>query len=146
MLNNEFHQPVLLARTAATVDRLSGGRLVLGWGTGYMESEHDAIGLPIRPPGPRVTRLGESLEVVRSLLDTGAATVDGHHHHVHLDDLGIRPASDHVPFLIGGHGRAWCPGGRFADVFQFTASTTARAVCPTAAGSRSRRSRSAPAG
>src|SRR5215207_7800856 len=41
VLNNEFHHPVLLARTAATVDRLTGGRLVLGMGTGYAQSEHD---------------------------------------------------------------------------------------------------------
>ena len=41
----------MLARTAATVDRLSGGRLVLGLGTGYMQSEHDAIGMVLREPG-----------------------------------------------------------------------------------------------
>ena len=121
VLNNEFHQPALLARTAATVDRLTHGRLVLGWGTGYMESEHEAIGLEIRPPGPRVTRFGESLEVVRSLLDTGAASFDGDHHHVHLDDLGVRPVADRVPFLIGGHGRRVVTlAGRHADIFQFT--------------------------
>ena len=45
VLNNEFHHPALMARTAATVDRLTGGRLVLGLGTGYTQSEHDAIGM-----------------------------------------------------------------------------------------------------
>jgi probable F420-dependent oxidoreductase len=121
VLNNEFHQPVLLARTAATVDRLTGGRLVLGWGTGYMQSEHDAIGLELRAPGPRVTRFGESLEVVRSLLDTGAASFHGEHHHVELEALGVRPAAEHVPFLIGGHGRRVVSlAGRYADIFQYT--------------------------
>ncbi len=121
VLNNEFHQPVLLARTAATVDRLIAGRLVLGWGTGYMQSEHDAIGLELRAPGPRVTRFGESLEVVRSLLDTGAASFHGQHHHVELESLGVRPAADRVPFLIGGHGRRVVAlAARFADIFQFT--------------------------
>ncbi len=121
VLNNEFHHPVLLARTAATVDRLTGGRLVLGWGTGYMQSEHDAIGLELRTPGPRVTRFGESLEVVRSLLDTGAASFHGEHHHVELEALGVRPAAAHVPFLIGGHGRRVVAlAARFADIFQFT--------------------------
>lgn len=121
VLNNEFHQPALLARTAATVDRLIGGRLVLGWGTGYMQSEHDAIGVELRAPGPRVTRFGESLEIVRSLLDTGAADVDGDHHHVHLESLGVRPAAERVPFLVGGHGRRVVGlAGRFADIFQFT--------------------------
>jgi probable F420-dependent oxidoreductase len=121
VLNNEFHQPALLARTAATVDRLTGGRLVLGWGTGYMQSEHDAIGLELRAPGPRVTRFGESLEVVRSLLDTGAASFHGEHHHVELEALGVRPVAEHVPFLIGGHGRRVVSlAGRFADIFQYT--------------------------
>ncbi|HEY7626273.1 MAG TPA: LLM class flavin-dependent oxidoreductase, partial [Ilumatobacteraceae bacterium] len=40
VLNNELHHPALLARTAATVDRLSGGRLVVGLGTGYAHDEH----------------------------------------------------------------------------------------------------------
>lgn len=121
VLNNEFHQPALLARTVATVDRLIGGRLVVGWGTGYMQSEHDAIGLELRAPGPRVTRFGESLEVVRSLLDTGGVAFDGEHHHVHLDSLGVRPANERVPFLIGGHGRRVVGlAARFADIFQFT--------------------------
>ncbi len=121
VLNNEFHQPALLARTAATVDRMIGGRLVLGWGTGYMQSEHDAIGLELRDPGLRVTRFGESLAVVRSLLDTGAADHDGEHVHVHLDKLGIEPANPHVPILIGGHGRRVVRlAAQHADIFQFT--------------------------
>ena len=77
VLNNEFHHPALLARTAATVDRLSGGRLVLGLGTGYMQSEHDAIGMVLRPPGERVDRFDESVQVVRSLLDDGKASFKG---------------------------------------------------------------------
>ena len=44
VLNNEFHHTVLLARTAATVDRMTGGRLILGIGTGYAKREHDALG------------------------------------------------------------------------------------------------------
>ena len=44
VLNNEFHHPALLARTAATIDRLTAGRLTLGFGTGYQLSEHTATG------------------------------------------------------------------------------------------------------
>jgi probable F420-dependent oxidoreductase len=124
VLNNELHHPALLARTAATVDRMTGGRLVLGLGTGYQQSEHDAIGLELRPPGARVDRFGESLQVLRSLLDDGAVTFDGEHHHLAVDRLGVRPAQARVPFLIGGHGRRVVGlAGRFADVFQFTGLT-----------------------
>lgn len=135
VLNNEFHQPALLARTAATVDRATGGRLVLGLGTGYAEDEHDAIGQPIRPPGPRVTRFGESLAILRSLLDTGAADFDGEHEHVHIEDVGVMPIQTHVPFLIGGHGRRVVSlAGRFADIFQFTGLIHGERGAPSGGG------------
>jgi probable F420-dependent oxidoreductase len=124
VLNNEFHQPALLARTAATFDRVSGGRLVLGWGTGYAKDEHDAIGLELRAPGPRVTRFDECVQIVRDLLDTGSCHRAGDHHTVALDDLGVRPVQDRVPMLIGGFGRRVIAiAAQHADIFQFTGLT-----------------------
>jgi probable F420-dependent oxidoreductase len=124
VLNNEFHQPALLARTAATVDRLTGGRLVLGFGTGYDQAEHDAIGVLLRDPPQRVCRLGESLAAVRSLLDCGSADMAGAHHTLAVTELGIRPTQARVPFLIGGNGRRLVAlAGRYADIFQFTGLT-----------------------
>lgn len=135
VLNNELHHPALLARTAATVDRLTDGRLVLGLGTGYLQSEHDAIGSPIRPPGPRVRRFAESIQVLRALLDTGAASYDGEFHQLALVDLGVRPTQEHVPFLIGGHGRQVVTiAGRHADVFQFTGLTHGEDGAPAPGG------------
>jgi probable F420-dependent oxidoreductase len=124
VINNEFHHPALLARTAATVDRLTGGRLVLGLGTGFTQSEHDAIGMQLREPGPRVSRFEESVVVLRALLDTGHCELDGVHHQLHVDDIGIRPVQARVPFLIGGHGRRVVDiAARYADIFQFTGLT-----------------------
>jgi probable F420-dependent oxidoreductase len=135
VLNNEFHHPALLARTAATVDRLSGGRLVLGLGTGYMQSEHNAIGLTLREPASRVTRFEESVVALRSLLDTGAARLTGTHHQLAVDNLGIQPAQDHVPFLIGGHGkRVVGVAARHADIFQFTGLTHGEGGQPAPGG------------
>lgn len=135
VLNNEFHRPALLARTAATVDRVTGGRLVLGLGTGYAEDEHDAIGVPIRPPGPRVTRLGECLSILRSLLDSGSVDFDGDHESVHVDDLGVRPTQQRVPFLVGGHGRRVVAlAGQHADIFQFTGLVHGERGKPSGAG------------
>jgi probable F420-dependent oxidoreductase len=135
VLNNEFHHPALLARTAATFDRLTGGRLVLGLGTGYTQSEHDAIGLLLREPGARVTRFEESVIVLRSLLDTGAAHLGGEHHHLAIDDLGVRPIQEHVPLLIGGHGkRVVGIAARHADIFQFTGLTHGEGGEPAAGG------------
>lgn len=124
VLNSELHHPGLLARTAATFDAVTGGRLVLGMGTGYAQEEHDALGILLRPPGERVTRLEESLHVVRELLDSGRCTFDGEHVHVAIDDLGVRPAQDGVPLLVGGHGRRVVElAARHADIFQFTGLT-----------------------
>lgn len=135
VLNNEFHHPALLARTAATFDRLTGGRLVLGLGTGYTQSEHDAIGMLLREPGARVTRFEESVMALRSLLDEGAAEVDGDHHHLAISDLGVRPVQERVPLLIGGHGkRVVGIAARHADIFQFTGLTHGEGGEPSAGG------------
>lgn len=124
VLNNEFHHPALLARTAATVDRMTGGRLVLGMGTGYAQSEHDAIGLELRPPRSRVERFEETLLALRALLDDGAVRMDGAHHHLAIDDLGVRPAQERVPILVGGYGRRVLGiAARLADIVQLTGLT-----------------------
>lgn len=124
VLNTEFYNPGLLARTVATTDRLTGGRLVLGLGTGYASAEHDSIGVPIRPPGARVSRFAESLDVLRALLDEGAVSHDGPHESIHIDDLGVTPTQDRIPFLVGGHGeRVVRLAGEHADIFQFTGLT-----------------------
>ncbi len=124
VLNNEFHHPALLARTAATFDRMTGGRLVLGVGTGYAKSEHDAADIELRTPSERVGRLGESLIALRSLLDSGTIEMEGRHHHLSISNLGIRPVQDHVPLLVGGHGqRVIQIAARTADIFQFTGLT-----------------------
>lgn len=135
VLNNEFHHPVLLARTAISVDQMTGGRLVLGLGTGYAQSEHDAIGLELRPPGERVDRFAESLQVLRALCDEGACTFDGEHHQVALNGIGIEPAQAHIPFLVGGHGRRVVGlAGRHADIFQFTGLTHGPDGAPSGGG------------
>ncbi len=135
VLNNELYHPALLARTVATADRMTGGRLVLGVGTGYAQAEHDAIGMGLRPPATRVARLAESLVAVRSLLDDGKVDMHGVYCHLALADLGVRPIQQHVPLLVGGHGRLVVEvAGRLADVFQFTGLTHRRDGTPEPGG------------
>ena len=134
VLNNEFHHPVLLARTVVTADVLTGGRMTLGLGTGYAASEHDAIGLELRPPKERVDRFGECAAILRDLLTDGTCHRSGPHHEVHVDDLGIRPPRP-IPILIGGFGRRVVSlAGRYADIFQFTGLVHAPDGSPTAGG------------
>ena len=135
VLNNEFHHPAMLARTAATIDCLTGGRLTLGLGTGYMQSEHDATGIELRPPGPRVNRFGESVEVLRTLLDSGTAEFSGEHHRVVGTSLGVPTVQPRLPLLIGGHGRRVVGvAGRFADIYQYTGLTHGEGGIPEAGG------------
>ncbi len=125
VLNNEFHHPALLARTAASVDQMTSGRLVLGIGTGYAQDEHTAMSVRLLPPGERVTRFGESLAILRELLDTGVCQFAGSYHQISIDDLGLRPAQHRVPILVGGHGRRVVAlAAEYADIFQFTGLVT----------------------
>lgn len=135
VLNNEFHQPGLLARTAISADQMTEGRLMLGMGTGYAQEEHDAIGMELRPPGPRVTRLGETLHVLRELWEHGACQYQGQHHDISIDDFGLTPVQPRLPLLLGGHGRRVVTlAGQQADIFQFTGLTHGPDGTPSGGG------------
>ena len=96
VINNALHHPVLLARQAATVDLLTDGRLELGLGTGWAQAEHDASGIPLPPPPERVDQFEEALEIITSLLETGAARSDGAYR-VAVDDLGVACVQNAAP-------------------------------------------------
>ncbi|MFI9023926.1 LLM class F420-dependent oxidoreductase [Streptomyces sp. NPDC053560] len=91
VLNTGFWNPALLAREVATTDALTGGRLELGLGTGYVKGEHESAGLPWGSPGQRVDHLARTIEELDRLL------ADPEHvpHAVQTP----RP-----PLLIGGNG------------------------------------------
>src|SRR3954470_1941875 len=72
----------VLAKALATLDRISGGRLDVGLGAGWYEPEYEAIGMKMPPPGERLDRLTEALEVVRGLLGGGPFTYEGMYHRV----------------------------------------------------------------
>lgn len=90
VVNNEFWNPALLAREAATTDRLSGGRLELGLGCGHMKSEFDGAGIPWLPHAQRVQRLGDSITELDRLFAGGQEP---------LPMQTPRP-----PVLVGAHG------------------------------------------
>jgi alkanesulfonate monooxygenase SsuD/methylene tetrahydromethanopterin reductase-like flavin-dependent oxidoreductase (luciferase family) len=62
----DYHNPVVLTKSAMTIDLLSGGRLELGLGAGWLEEEYAAIGLPFDAPGTRIDRLADVLEGVKA--------------------------------------------------------------------------------
>ncbi|GHJ39121.1 LLM class F420-dependent oxidoreductase [Streptomyces sp. TS71-3] len=108
VLNAGFWNPALLAREVATTDALTGGRLELGLGTGYVADEHTAAGLPFGSPGERVDHVVRTVEELDRLL--GSAE--------HAPAAVQRPR---VPLLVGGNGdRMLDLAARRADIVGFS--------------------------
>jgi probable F420-dependent oxidoreductase len=92
-----FHAPAMLAKQAATVDEISGGRLVLALGAGWNEAEFRAFGFPF---DRRAARFEESFDVIRRLLAGERVTFHGRH--VHVDDAVLLPPPARRPRLMVG--------------------------------------------
>ncbi|HWI03351.1 MAG TPA: LLM class flavin-dependent oxidoreductase, partial [Acidimicrobiales bacterium] len=77
VLGNDYRHPLLTAKEAATVDLLSGGRLELGMGAGWLRSDYDQSGIVLDRPGVRIDRLEEALVVMKGLLAGGKFSFSG---------------------------------------------------------------------
>src|SRR5262249_52374902 len=111
-----FRHPAVLARNAATADEISGGRVTLGLGAGWMEREHDADALDFATARERVARFGEQLEIVHGLLRDESFDFRGAHYTLN-DAPGLtRP---NLAILVGGSARPGtvAPAVRFADEY-----------------------------
>ena len=95
------HHPALLAKRAATVDRLSGGRMVLGLGAGWQINEHHAYGIELEPPGKRVSRFEEAIQIVRSLLSQESTTFHGACYDITDAPCDPKPVQAPLPILVG---------------------------------------------
>lgn len=105
VLNNDLRHPVVLAQELATLDHLSQGRLEVGLGAGHSFTEYAAMGRPFDPPAVRKERLGESVEILRELLDGHVLTRRGVHYALHEAET-LPSLQAHVPILVGVNGRA----------------------------------------
>ncbi len=114
-----FRDPALLARQAAGLDDLSGGRMILGVGAGWEEREHTLFGYPLLDLPDRMRRLEEGLEVVTRLLQSDEpVTYEGRFYHLNGATLLPRPTRlGGPPILIGGNGmtRTLPLAARYAD-------------------------------
>jgi probable F420-dependent oxidoreductase len=95
------HHPALLANRAATIDRISNGRMVLGIGAGWQINEHKAYGIELEPPGTRVSRFDEAIQIVRSLLTEERTTFHGEFYDVTDAPCEPRPVQSPLPILVG---------------------------------------------
>ncbi len=96
-----FYNPAVLAKKAATVDEISGGRLVLGLGAGWNETEFTAYGVPF---DHRIGRFEEAFTIVRTLLRDGAIDFQGEYYSARDCELVPRPRPGRPPILIGSVG------------------------------------------
>jgi probable F420-dependent oxidoreductase len=108
VIANDFRNPVLLAKEAATLDFLSGGRLELGLGAGRPTAAGDnrMLGIPFDPGGTRIARLAESLAIVKSLLAGERVSAPGPHYVVADATIIPQPVQQpRPPILVAGSGR-----------------------------------------
>jgi probable F420-dependent oxidoreductase len=98
------HHPALLAKRAVTIDRLSGGRMVLGLGAGWQINEHHAYGIALEPPGKRVSRFAEAIGIVRSMLTEDSTTFHGEFYDITDAPCDPKPVQSPLPLLVGTRG------------------------------------------
>lgn len=101
---NTYRHPAVLAKMAAGVDIISGGRLVLGIGAGWQENEHQAYGIPFYTAGERLRRLDEACQVIRGLLSNGRTSFAGRYYRLEDAPLEPKPVQRPLPLLVGGGG------------------------------------------
>jgi F420-dependent oxidoreductase-like protein len=115
-----FRHPAVLAKSAATIDHVSGGRLELGLGAGWNEGEHAAYGFDFPPLGTRMELLEEQLEIVHRLWTEDSVTFAGRHYR--LDDCPALPRplqQPRPPLILGGSAkpRSVALAARLADEY-----------------------------
>ena len=128
VLVNDFRHPVVLAKEAATLDVVSGGRLDLGLGAGWLQDEFDAAGIAFGPAAERIERLGEAVRIVRALLRGERVHHTGRWYTIAgvtgLPRAVQRPAP---PILLGGGGQKMLAlAGREADIVSVVTANAGR--------------------
>ena len=106
VFDNDYRHPVVLAKEAATIDLLSEGRFDLGLGAGWMASDYEQAGIPFDPPGTRIGRMEESLQIIKGLFAGAPFTFTGKHYQVKdIEGSPLPVQKPHPPILLGGGGR-----------------------------------------
>ena len=105
VLGNTYRHPAVVAKMAAQVDIISGGRLLLGLGAGWQENEHEAYGIPFLTLRERLERLDEACQVLKSLWTRRRSDFDGRHYRLSDAPLEPKPVQrPHPELMIGGGG------------------------------------------
>jgi F420-dependent oxidoreductase-like protein len=101
---NTYRHPAILAKMAATVDHISGGRVVLGLGSGWQENEHEKYGIPFYTVNSRLRRLDEACQVINRLFLEDSVDFEGEFYQLKDAPLVPKPVQSKLPLMIGGGG------------------------------------------
>jgi probable F420-dependent oxidoreductase len=103
----DYHNPTVLAKSLATLDLFTGGRIEVGLGAGWITSEYEAMGVPMDKPSVRIARLGEVVDILRASFAPGIVSVEGQHgvRCVGFDAVPDTVQQPSPPIAIGGGAR-----------------------------------------
>ena len=101
---NTYRHPAVLAKMAATLDHITGGRVVLGLGSGWQENEHRQYGIEFYDVAERLARLDEACAVIKALYSEPVANFTGERYQLNDASLEPKPVQDPLPLMIGGGG------------------------------------------
>ena len=139
VFDNDYKHPLILAKEAATLDVLSGGRVELGIGAGWMATDYEQSGIVYDAPGTRIRRLREGVRIIKGLFSDAPVDFDGEFYRVHHNGTPKPVQKPHPPILIGGGGRRVLSfAAREADIvgvnFALTEGRVGRAAMETGTG------------
>lgn len=127
VIDNDFRHPAILAKEIATVAALSGGRIELGIGAGWLRAEYERAGIVYDPAAERIDRLEEALAVIEGLWRGGPFSFAGKHYHIDgLEPFPCVDGASRPPILVGaGKPRMLRLAGRAADIVGILTSSVA---------------------
>jgi F420-dependent oxidoreductase-like protein len=126
VLGGSYRHPAVVAKMAATLDHVSGGRLTLGLGAGWQPNEHTAYGIELLPAPARLARFAEYVAAIRSLLREPTTSLDGEWFRLSDATCDPSPVQQPLPLLVGGGGeqRTMRVAALHADAWHTWASPT----------------------
>lgn len=130
VLANDYRQPVVLAKELATLDAISGGRLEVGLGAGWMTTDYDFAGITNDSPGTRIRRLSESVDIITALMRGEQVDVDGEFYSVHGASGTPHSPQDGGPpiMLAGGKQKMLTLAGEKANIIGINPGLTAGVI------------------
>jgi F420-dependent oxidoreductase-like protein len=121
VMSNTYRHAAVVANMAATLDVITGGRVILGVGAGWQVNEHSAYGVELPAPRARIEALDEACSVITSLLRERRSTFDGETYRLDNAPCEPKPVQSRLPLLVGVKGEQYGlrVAARHADIWHY---------------------------